>query len=193
VTARRINLLWFYRHGGLKTIALASIQLAENLRRLMGMHQVDQQQLAAYLGMTKQGIWQIVSARSMPRPSTLAKIAAAFGVEESDLFAAPDASVLAGARAFRTAPVRLDAVDALSEHEDPGDLRGLLARSRQLGAQWDREDRVLLDSASVPGATARERIGSDAGSVSEDTMGAPSSDPPSASEEKPRPRKRRAS
>lgn len=80
--------------------------LSDNLRRLMGMHRVEQAELAGAVGMTKQGIWQIAAGRNMPRWSTIEKLAGAFGVEVGELLGSPEQAVLAGAEAFPTAPIR---------------------------------------------------------------------------------------
>jgi transcriptional regulator with XRE-family HTH domain len=84
-----------------------SPHLGDNLRRLMGMHRIEQAQLAEAIGMTKQAVWQIASGRNMPRWSTMEKLGAIFGVETSDLLASPEQAVLAGAKAFPTAPIRM--------------------------------------------------------------------------------------
>jgi transcriptional regulator with XRE-family HTH domain len=83
----------------------------------MGMHLLEQRELAQAVGMTKQGIWQIVSARNMPRWENVAKLAEVFGVETRDLIGDAEAAVLAGARAFPHAPIRRQLEDP--EHRRP--------------------------------------------------------------------------
>src|SRR6185312_2510855 len=51
------------------------------------MHQLRQQQLARYLGMSPQGLWNIVHSRSEPRSRTAQRIAAAFGITMDSLLA----------------------------------------------------------------------------------------------------------
>ena len=83
-----------------------SPHLGDNLRRLMGMHRVEQAQLAEAIEMTKQAVWQLASGRNMPRWTTLQKLADVFGVEVADLLAPPEQAVLAAAKAFPAAPIR---------------------------------------------------------------------------------------
>jgi transcriptional regulator with XRE-family HTH domain len=84
----------------------ADPHLADNLRRLMGMHRVGQKEVAERLGTTKQSVWEWAAGRKMPRWATLVDLAGLFGVELSDLLAEPEQAVLAGARAFHRAPIR---------------------------------------------------------------------------------------
>lgn len=80
--------------------------LADNLHRLMGMHRVEQKDVAERLGTTKQSVWEWASGRKVPRWATLADLAVLFGIELADLLAEPERAVQAGARAFARAPIR---------------------------------------------------------------------------------------
>ena len=80
--------------------------LGTNLRHLLGMHGVSQQRLARYLGLSPQGLWNILHGRSEPRSRTAQRIAAAFGITMDALFADTGSCVRAGAGVFERAPVR---------------------------------------------------------------------------------------
>jgi transcriptional regulator with XRE-family HTH domain len=77
-----------------------------NLRHLLGMHNVSQQRLARYLGLSPQGLWNILHGRSEPRSRTAQRIAAAFGITMDALFADTGSCVRAAAGVFERAPVR---------------------------------------------------------------------------------------
>jgi transcriptional regulator with XRE-family HTH domain len=87
-------------------MATGNPYLADNLHRLMGMHRVEQKDVAERLGTTKQSVWEWASGRKVPRWPTLADLAALFGIELADLLAEPERAVQAGARAFARAPIR---------------------------------------------------------------------------------------
>jgi transcriptional regulator with XRE-family HTH domain len=80
--------------------------LGSNLRHLLGMHNVSQQRLARYLGLSPQGLWNILHGRSEPRSRTAQRIAAAFGITMDALFADTGSCLRAGAGVFERAPVR---------------------------------------------------------------------------------------
>lgn len=95
---------------------VAAASLGTNVRHLLGMHNVSQQRLARYLGMSPQGLWNILHGRSEPRSRTAQRIAAAFGITMDSLFADTGSCVRAAASVFERAPVR-----AISDSGDPGD------------------------------------------------------------------------
>jgi transcriptional regulator with XRE-family HTH domain len=74
------------------------------------MHSVSQQRLARYVGLSPQGLWNILHGRSEPRSRTAQRIAGAFGITMDALFADTGSCVRAAAGVFERAPVR-----ALSE------------------------------------------------------------------------------
>ena len=80
--------------------------LGTNLRHLLGMHNVSQQRLARYLGLSPQGLWNILHGRSEPRSRTAQGIAAAFGITMDALFADTGSCLRAAAGVFERAPVR---------------------------------------------------------------------------------------
>lgn len=82
------------------------VSLGTNLRHLLGMHNVSQQRLARYLGLSPQGLWNILHGRSEPRSRTAQRIAAAFGITMDALFADTGSCVRAAAGVFERAPVR---------------------------------------------------------------------------------------
>jgi transcriptional regulator with XRE-family HTH domain len=95
---------------------VAAASLGNNVRHLLGMHNVSQQRLARYLGMSPQGLWNILHGRSEPRSRTAQRIAAAFGITMDSLFADTGSCVRAAASVFERAPVR-----AISDSADEGD------------------------------------------------------------------------
>lgn len=80
--------------------------LGTNLRHLLGMHNVSQQGLARYLGLSPQGLWNILHGRSEPRSRTAQRISAAFGITMDALFADTGSCLRAAAGVFERAPVR---------------------------------------------------------------------------------------
>lgn len=108
---------------------MAAGNVGTNVRHLLGMHQLSQQQLARYLGMSPQGLWNILHGRSEPRSRTAQRIAAAFGITMDALFADTGRCVRAGAAVFERAPVR-----SLAELGDSGeDEWPSLAAGKALG------------------------------------------------------------
>lgn len=95
---------------------MAAASLGTNVRHLLGMHQLRQQQLARYLGMSPQGLWNILHGRSEPRSRTAQRIAAAFGITMDALFADTGSCVRAAAGVFERAPVR-----SLADGDEPGE------------------------------------------------------------------------
>jgi transcriptional regulator with XRE-family HTH domain len=81
-------------------------RLGRNLRHLLGLHDVSQQDLARYLGLSPQGLWNILHGRSEPRSRTAHSLAVAFGVNLDVLFADTGTCVRAAAAVFERAPVR---------------------------------------------------------------------------------------
>ncbi len=108
----------------------APASLGTNLRHLLGMHNVSQQRLARYLGLSPQGLWNILHGRSEPRSRTAQGIAAAFGITMDALFADTGSCVRAAAGVFERAPVRTLTDSA----DEPGsDEWGGVAGHRALG------------------------------------------------------------
>lgn len=81
-------------------------RVGTNVRHLLGMHGLHQVQLAEYLELSTQGLWNILHGRSEPRSRTAWNLAAAFGITVEDLFSETGPCVRAGALKFETAPVR---------------------------------------------------------------------------------------
>src|SRR3954466_8828522 len=84
---------------------VAAPSLGTNVRHLLGMHNISQQRLARYLGMSPQGLWNILHGRSEPRSRTAQRIAAAFGLQRNALFADTGSCMRAAAGVFERAPV----------------------------------------------------------------------------------------
>jgi transcriptional regulator with XRE-family HTH domain len=76
------------------------------------MHDLLQREVAAYIGLSPQGLWNILNGRSEPRSRTVRDCARAFGVTIDDLFADTGACVRAAAASYETAPIRSLAGDA---------------------------------------------------------------------------------
>lgn len=81
-------------------------QIGTNLRHLSGMHDVSQRDLADYLGLSVQGVWNILHGRSEPRLRTAERIATAFGIPLDCLFATTGDCMREAAGAFERAPIR---------------------------------------------------------------------------------------
>ena len=77
-----------------------------NLRHLVGMHDLLQREVAAYIGLSPPGLWNILNGRSEPRSRTVRDCARAFGVTIDDLFADTGTCVRAAAMHYEIAPIR---------------------------------------------------------------------------------------
>jgi transcriptional regulator with XRE-family HTH domain len=77
-----------------------------NLRHLSGLHDIRQRDLAVYLGLSVQGVWNILHGRSEPRLRTAERIAAAFAIPIDCLFADTGTCMRAAAGVFEHAPIR---------------------------------------------------------------------------------------
>jgi transcriptional regulator with XRE-family HTH domain len=86
--------------------AAARGQLGTNLRHLSGMHDVSQRDLADYLGLSVQGVWNILHGRSEPRLRTAERIAHAFAIPLDCLSADTGSCVREAAESFERAPIR---------------------------------------------------------------------------------------
>ena len=104
---------------------MAEASLGTNVRHLLGMHNVSQQRLARYLGLSPQGLWNILHGRSEPRSRTAQRIAAAFGITMDSLFADTGSCMRAAAGVFERAPVR--ALGEVTEEAADDDWPGLVA------------------------------------------------------------------
>jgi transcriptional regulator with XRE-family HTH domain len=80
--------------------------IGANLRHLIGMHDLLQRELAGYLGLSPQGLWNILNGRSDPRSRTVRSCAAAFGITVEDLFGPTGDCLRAAAGAYELAPIR---------------------------------------------------------------------------------------
>jgi transcriptional regulator with XRE-family HTH domain len=67
---------------------------ADNLKTLMGAHQVSQQELAGILGISAQGVYQLASGRNGPSLNTAGNVARVFGVTIDSLVHGSQAQVL---------------------------------------------------------------------------------------------------
>jgi transcriptional regulator with XRE-family HTH domain len=81
-------------------------EIGTNLRHLVGMHALLQREVAAYIGLSPQGLWNILNGRSEPRSRTVRECAHAFGISIDDLFADTATCLRAAAAAYELAPIR---------------------------------------------------------------------------------------
>lgn len=88
-------------------------QLGTNLRHLSGMHDVSQRDLADYLGLSVQGVWNILHGRSEPRLRTAERIAHAFAISLDCLSADTGRCMREAAESFERAPIRAVAARAI--------------------------------------------------------------------------------
>jgi DNA-binding XRE family transcriptional regulator len=91
--------------------------LAQNVRRLAGMHLASMEKLAQYIGISRQTMQAIVAhdpeQRSSPRQDTSIKIAEAFAVSLDALYRDPVECLREALEHFEEAPIR-EVVDAPS-------------------------------------------------------------------------------
>jgi transcriptional regulator with XRE-family HTH domain len=80
--------------------------IGENTARLAGMHLLTQVDLRRALGMSRQGISNLVLGRSEPTIATAQAVADFFGVTVADLLAGAQECLRAGVEAFEQAPAR---------------------------------------------------------------------------------------
>jgi DNA-binding XRE family transcriptional regulator len=91
--------------------------LAQNVRRLAGMHLASMDKLAQYIGISRQTMQAIVAhdpgQRSLPRTETVIKIAEAFGISLDALYREPVECLREALEHFEQAPIA-EAVDVPS-------------------------------------------------------------------------------
>jgi transcriptional regulator with XRE-family HTH domain len=75
------------------------------------MHGLLQRELASYLGLSEQGLWNILSGRSEPRTRTVQQCARAFGITVDELLGPTGDCLRAAAHVYERAPVRELSVD----------------------------------------------------------------------------------
>src|SRR3954462_12619117 len=78
-----------------------------NLRHLVGMHDLLQREVAAYIGLSPQGLWNILNGRSEPRSRTVRDCAHAFGISIDDLIGDTGDCLRAAAANYENAPIRV--------------------------------------------------------------------------------------
>jgi transcriptional regulator with XRE-family HTH domain len=107
--------------------------IGRNLRRLVGMHDLLQREVADYIGLSPQGLWNILNGRSEPRSRTVRDCASAFGVTVEDLFADTGTCLRAAADHYEQAPIRLlaEPVPLANGHRGRAPAPAGRARSRQ--------------------------------------------------------------
>jgi DNA-binding XRE family transcriptional regulator len=83
--------------------------LAQNVRRLAGMHLASMDKLAQYIGISRQTMQAIVAhdpgQRSLPRAETVIKIAEAFGISLDALYREPVECLREALEHFEEAPI----------------------------------------------------------------------------------------
>ena len=86
--------------------AVREPSIGTNLRHLVGMHDLLQREVAGYVGLSPQGLWNILNGRSEPRSRTVRECAQAFGITIDDLFADTGTCLRAAAQNYEGAPIR---------------------------------------------------------------------------------------
>jgi transcriptional regulator with XRE-family HTH domain len=81
-------------------------RIAENLRRLAGMHLLSQDTLAAEIGITRVSLSKILTARSRPSLATAERAAALFGITVDQLLSEPKDCLSAAVDAMDSAPIK---------------------------------------------------------------------------------------
>jgi transcriptional regulator with XRE-family HTH domain len=136
----------------------SSPAIGTNLRRLAGMHGLLQRELAAYLGLSDQGLWNILNGRSEPRTRTVQLCARAFGITVDDLLGDTGDCLRAAAAEYEAAPIR--AAHAAADHraDSPTGRRasGRLVRSRSSSSVGEHP----LHTRGVAGSNPASTIGS---------------------------------
>jgi transcriptional regulator with XRE-family HTH domain len=82
------------------------------------MHDLLQREVAGYVGLSPQGLWNILNGRSEPRSRTVRDCAQAFGITIDDLFADTGACLRAAAQNYESAPIRSLVVETLASGTD---------------------------------------------------------------------------
>jgi DNA-binding XRE family transcriptional regulator len=92
------------------SMPLDQANLAENVRRLAGMHLASLETLAEYIGVSRQAMHAMVaydlSSRSMPRTDTAIKLAEAFAVSLNALYQEPVDCLQEAVGSFNDAPIK---------------------------------------------------------------------------------------
>jgi transcriptional regulator with XRE-family HTH domain len=114
-------------------MALEEGNLAQNVRRLAGMHLVSLDRLARHIGISRPTMQAIVAhdpaQRSLPRTETVIRLAEAFGVSLDALYSEPVECLREAVERFEVAPIR-QAVDVPSPS-----LKQLKGVAQGLGAE----------------------------------------------------------
>jgi DNA-binding XRE family transcriptional regulator len=122
----------------LAPVPLKEGNLAQNIRRLAGMHLASMDKLAQYIEISRQTMQAIVAhdpaQRSLPRAETTIKLAEAFGVSLDALYSEPAQCLREAVEHFEQAPIRqtVEAPSVLLERQQVKDLlegRGLVTLS----------------------------------------------------------------
>ena len=92
--------------------------IGANLRHLVGMHDLLQREVAGYIGLSPQGLWNILNGRSEPRSRTVRDCAHAFGITIDDLFADTGTCLRAAAESYEEAPIRSLAAEPVASGTD---------------------------------------------------------------------------
>ena len=94
-------------------MALNQGLLAENIRRLAGMHLVPMDRLASFIGVSRQAVANMVSqdsgTRSLPKAGTVIRLAEAFNVPLNSLYQDPETCLRNAIDGFTNAPIRSEA------------------------------------------------------------------------------------
>ena len=89
---------------------LSQGNIAQNVRRLAGMHLASMDKLAQYLGISRPSLQAIVAVephhRSLPKAETAMKLAEAFGISLNALYSETEECLREAIENFERAPIR---------------------------------------------------------------------------------------
>jgi DNA-binding XRE family transcriptional regulator len=135
-----------------RMIALNEGNLAQNVRRLAGMHLVSMDKLSQFVGVNRQTMQAIVSHdfdhRSLPKTTTAIKIAEAFAIPLNVLYQEPVQCLRVAVEHFEEAPIRKAVQPPASVRRratsgrvaDKGPSAGPTRRVHQKPPRWPKSD-----------------------------------------------------
>jgi transcriptional regulator with XRE-family HTH domain len=118
--------------------------IGENVKRLAGLHLVSHVELAEFVGLSRQGMQNILSGKSQPSVKTLDRLARAFGIRLDDLLADPKQCLRAAVEVLEDAPAYL--LYATGQRDESGKLWPVLPEANKARSEKDR--RAVLREVS---------------------------------------------
>jgi DNA-binding XRE family transcriptional regulator len=99
-------------------------EFSRNVRRLLGMHLVQQDEFAAQVNLSRQAIHNIVNGLSMPSVFNGMKIARAFGISADALYSDAGTCLREAAANFEDAPIQKEMPKIIAARERAKRERG---------------------------------------------------------------------